>query len=107
MLDLTPDHDQAIYRILDLVNGAALSQVIAVAAELQILDLLAAAPMAASELANVVACNEPALRRLLRALASADFCTEQADGTFSLTRTGALLCAGAHAATVHPQSGHG
>lgn len=78
-------------RMIGLVTAGALSQAIAVAAELGIADLLAGGPRSAAELAGSLACHAPSLHRLLRALASVDVCVEREDGTFALTAAGSLL----------------
>lgn len=82
-------------RLMGLVASAAISQAMAVAAELGLADLLADGPRMADELARATGCHAPSLQRLMRALASADLCEEREDGSFALTAMGALL--GGHA----------
>ena len=76
---------------MSLVAGAAISQAMAVAAELGVADLLADGPKMTDELACATGCDEPALRRLMRALASANLCEECEDGSLALTPLGSLL----------------
>ena len=80
-----------IERLVGLVNGGAMSQAMSVAAELGIADLLASGPKSADQLAHAAGCDASSLRRLMRALASADLCNEHDDGSFSLTTAGSLL----------------
>jgi SAM-dependent methyltransferase len=80
-----------IEKLVRLVNGGAMSQAMSVAADLGIADLLASGPKSADQLAHAAGCDPSSLRRLLRALASADLCNENDDGSFSLTRAGSLL----------------
>ncbi len=81
----------AMETIDGFINGAAMSQAMAVAAELRIPDLLTTGPKSAGELSRAAACHARSLHRLLRALAAANLCVEHDDGTFSLTAAGALL----------------
>ena len=78
-------------RLMSLVASAAISQAMAVAAELGVADLLADGPKMAAELARATGCHEPSLQRLMRALVSADLCDEREDGSFALTAMGSLL----------------
>jgi orsellinic acid C2-O-methyltransferase len=77
--------------LIALINGASMSQVIGVAAELRIADLLATGPKGLDELAQASGTHAPSLRRLLRALVSLELCTERDDGSFALSETGAFL----------------
>src|SRR5258706_12997668 len=65
----------SIEQIHGYIRCAAMSQVIAVAAELDIPALLLQRPWRLCELAAVLGCDEDALCRLLRALASIGWCT--------------------------------
>lgn len=87
----TESIEERFGRLAALVNSAALSQAMSVAAELRLADHLADGPKDALQLAQAVQCDAGALRRLMRALASIELCEERADGTFALTATGALL----------------
>jgi hypothetical protein len=80
-----------IERLVGLVNGGAMSQAMSVGAELGVADLLASGPKSADQLAHAAGCDASSLRRLLRALASADLCNEHDDGSFSLTTADSLL----------------
>jgi len=80
-----------LVELLRLVNGNWMTQAIAVAAELGIMDLLARGARKAEALANATGCHAPSLQRLLRALASLGLCEEQQDGSFALTASGSLL----------------
>lgn len=80
-----------LVELLRLVNGNWMTQAIAVAAELGIMDLLARGARQAEELASATGCHGPSLQRLLRALASLGLCEEQEDGSFALTASGSLL----------------
>ena len=78
--------------LLSLITSGALSQVVAVAAELGVPDLLARGPQSADDLARATQCHGLSLLRLLRALTAAGLCTHDDEGTFGLTRAGSLLC---------------
>ena len=56
--------------------------------------MLAAGPRTAEDLAALTQTHAPALRRLLGALGSVDLCRQRDDGSFEMTRMGALLGAG-------------
>jgi hypothetical protein len=81
---------------MDLINASWTSQAIAVAARFRIADLLAQGASTADALAANIGCHAPSLRRLLRALASLDICSELEDGSFELRPMGSLLCENAH-----------
>ena len=85
------DETAAARRLLDLINGSWIAQACYVTARLGIADLLAAGPRTADELAALTATHAPALRRLLSALGSVDICRQRDDGSFEMTRMGALL----------------
>ncbi len=84
-----------VEHVMQLVTGGAMSQAVAVAAELGIAEHLSVGPKHAAEIARDAGCHTPSLQRLLRALASVGLCTEGADGAFALTQSGALLRADA------------
>jgi hypothetical protein len=71
--------------------GNQVQQAIHVAARLRIADALDAGPMTADDLAAAVGANVPALRRLLRTLASFGIFSEVPGGLFALTPSAALL----------------
>ena len=85
------EHLMRVEKLLGLLANGAMSQVISVAAELDIPNLLARGPKMVDELASATACHAPSLHRLMRALATIEFCTELHDGSFALTATGSLL----------------
>jgi len=74
-----------------LINAHQLSQVICVAAELGIADLLADGPRTSGDLASATRTNEDALYRLLRALASVGILFEEPGRLFGLTEFGGPL----------------
>ncbi len=84
-----------VARLVEIVSGSWMSQATCVAAELRIADLLVDGPKDVEELARSTECEAPALRRLMRALASLDLCTELDDGSFALRPMGSLLRADA------------
>lgn len=77
--------------LLRLLSGARTTQIVYVAAELGIPDLLAAGPRTARELAGSSGAHEPSLQKLLRALAAIGLCEADGEGAFRLTAAGALL----------------
>jgi hypothetical protein len=79
-------------QLVNLINCAILSQAACVAAELAIPDLLANGPKTLHELAQATSSHQPSLKRLMRALATLDLCTERDDGTFALSALGTTLC---------------
>ena len=80
-----------IDRFLDLLTSAAISQAVAVAAELGIADELSDEGRSVDELARLTRCHPPALYRLMRALAAFELVREGADRTFSLAPLGRLM----------------
>jgi hypothetical protein len=78
-------------KLFAIVSSSWMSQVTCVAAELCLAELLADGPKHAEELARATGCEPASFRRLMRALASLDFCTEHNDGSFELRPIGALL----------------
>jgi len=72
-------------QMMEMLYGALATQLISVAAELGIADLLAGGPRAADDLAAGSGADPVSLYRLLRALASLGIFTESAPGTFGLT----------------------
>jgi hypothetical protein len=81
-------------RVLSLINAAWTTQVIAVACELRVVDLMAATGSTAARLAAVSGADEVAVHRLLRALVTLELCVEHSDGHFALTEGGELLRSG-------------
>ncbi len=78
-------------RILQLCFASLLTQLVGVAAELGVADLLAEGPRPVDELAGPTGTNSDALYRVLRALAAQGIFTEVAPRTFGLTPAGAAL----------------
>jgi len=78
-------------QLLDLINGSWVAQACYVTARLGLADLLAKGPLTAQELAAATGANAAALQRLLGALGSVDICRQRDDGSFEMTRLGALL----------------
>ena len=93
-----PTDTQLSNHFLRLINGSWVAQACYVMARLGVPDLLASGPRSAEDLAAATGAHAPSLRRLLNALGSVDLCSQREDGTFELTRLGALL------RTDHPSS---
>jgi hypothetical protein len=81
--------------VLGLITGYWLSQCVRVAAKLGVADVLARGPKTPEALAEQLGANAPALRRVLRALASAGVFAEDARGRFRLTPAAKTLQTGA------------
>jgi hypothetical protein len=84
--------------LLPLINGYWVSQLVHVAAQLDLADALAKGPMAPDALAKRVGADPVALRRVLRALASFGVFAEDAKGRYELTPLAQTL------RSDHPQS---
>jgi len=80
-----PQQLPAIIAVRDMIVGAALTQMICVAAELEIADLLNNGQKTSDELAELTNTNPKALYRLLRALASKGIFRETENKNFELT----------------------
>ena len=74
-----------------MIMGFRTTQLLYVAAKLNLADHLANAPQEADQLARAVGVDPPSLRRVLRALTSVGVLVET-NGTFALTSLGELLC---------------
>jgi hypothetical protein len=81
-------------RMLTMSFGGITAQAVGVAAQLGIVDHLAAGPRTAADLAAATGTHAPSLYRLLRALASLDVLTEDGEGRFSSTPLGDTLRSG-------------
>ena len=93
------DHPQQnIEPLLRAAFGAQSAQILYVAAKLGVADRLGTGPMAAPELARLLAVDAPALGRVLRGLVVLGVCEEQAGPSFGLTALGE------HLRTDHPRS---
>jgi hypothetical protein len=77
--------------LLEIAQGAWLSQALYVAIKLGIPNALASAPMSADDVARKVDSDEGATFRLMRALASNGILKQRGDGRFALTRIGKEL----------------
>ena len=74
-----------------LVDGFVTTQLLFVAAKLDLGALLAAGPRSGDDLAASTGADRDALTRVLRGLAAEDVLAEEADGSFSLTPVGECL----------------
>lgn len=91
MTNVTPASPQAL---LQLVTGYHSAQVVHVATQLGLADLLADGPQQVTDLATATGSHAPSLARLLRMLAALGIVAEQADGRIDLTPFGAPLRTG-------------
>jgi len=82
-------------RVQALIAGAWSTQVIHVAARLELFDRLLQGPRAAGDLAAETGSHPGAFRRLLRGLASLDLVRQLDDDRFEITAAGRLLAADA------------
>jgi SAM-dependent methyltransferase len=80
----------AAARLRDMIMGFRVTQMLYVAARLNLADDLAAAPQSAEQLAARTGTDPPSLRRIMMALTSIGIFTE-ADGSFALAAAGQLL----------------
>jgi hypothetical protein len=80
-------------KMLDLLIGYWVSQAIYASAKLGVADLLKDGPLPITEIAGRVGADEPAMYRLMRALASKGLFEESAGQCFGLTPFGSCLCA--------------
>jgi len=78
-------------RLMEMINGYLLSQVVHVMAKLNIADHIVAGSETSDELAETTATNPGALYRLLRACASYGLLEETEQGGFAMTPMGELL----------------
>ena len=83
--------DGARDRLLGLIGGFRISQMLRTAALLKIPDQLADGPREATDVAAAVHADPVSLRRLMRALTGIGVLEEGADGRFSNTEMGELL----------------
>ncbi|WP_329136563.1 acetylserotonin O-methyltransferase [Streptomyces sp. NBC_01476] len=89
------------FALLELVQGAMVSQALYVAAELRVAETLTDGPLRPEQIARRTGSDPDTLHRLLRLLASYDVFTELKDGRFKLTPMARALIEGA------PMSMHG
>ena len=78
-------------RLRQLIMGFRVTQLIYVAAKLELSEFLASGPLTAQELASMVGVDADALYRLLRALASLGIFVETTDAHFEVTPAARLL----------------
>ena len=78
-------------RLRQLIMGFRITQLIYVAAKLELSECLARGPLTAQELAPIVGADAGALYRLLRALASLGVFVETTDARFEMTPAARLL----------------
>jgi hypothetical protein len=78
-------------RLARLTDGYVVTQLLWVAAELRVADVLADGPRTADELAPKVGADAGVLHRVLRGLAAEEVLEELPGGRFELTPTGELL----------------
>jgi len=78
-------------QLLRKIYGSVITQMIAVAAQLKIADLLIEGPKSVERLADATDTHAPTLYRLMRALASEDIFEETDPGHFALTPVAELL----------------
>jgi len=83
-------------RFQSILTGSWKTQVLYVAAELRLADLLAAGPRTSADLAASVGAHPQSMHRLMRAMSALEMCMEQEDGSFALTPLGALLQEDSH-----------
>jgi orsellinic acid C2-O-methyltransferase len=92
-MERTPDLPPPL-QLFRMVTGYYVSRALYVVATLGVADRLANGPRGHEELAKETATHGPALRRVLRLLASVGVFSEEPDGRFALTPIGACLCEG-------------
>ncbi len=78
-------------RVIQLIRGYWVSQVVGTLAQLGIPDHLANGPLDSEELAKAIECEPQAIYRLLRASATVGVVSAMTDGRFSLTPLGETL----------------
>ncbi|WP_195911174.1 methyltransferase [Streptomyces kaniharaensis] len=87
--------DGRVQQMMDLLHGAIITQLLVVAAEFDIAELLAEGPLPVSELARRCGADPQALHRVLRALAAQEVFREAEPGVFTLTPLAETLRVGA------------
>lgn len=88
----SPDNaSEARNRLMDIINGAAISQCVYVAAKLGIADLLKDGPKSSEELAATLQTHSHSLYRILRSLTGLRIFVEDDKKQFSLTPRAELL----------------
>ena len=87
----SPDVLELTERFQSILTGSWKTQALHVAAELRIVDHLAAGPRTSADLALAAGVHAHSLHRLMKALSALGICAEREDGGFELTLLGALL----------------
>lgn len=85
-----PESPATAARLRDLIMGFRVTQMLHVAARLNLADQLARGPQSPERVAEKVGADPAALRRFMRALTSLGILTEER-GAFGLTAIGQLL----------------
>ena len=87
-------------RLIRMIQGYQVTQIVATVARLGLADRLAAEPKSSAELAGVTGADPEGLARLLRAAATVGLVTEVEPDWFALTPVGACLTADAQPASL-------
>jgi len=80
-------------QMMQMITGFWTSCCIYVAAKLDLADHIVKRPQSAEQLAQIINCHPPSLRRLLRALSGAGLFIENENGIFHITALGKTLSA--------------
>jgi O-methyltransferase domain len=88
---MSPDSPPSPVALLQVITDYPRAQVVHVAAQLNLADLLADGPWHVEDLAAATSVHAPSLARLVRALAALGVVAEEADGRVSLTPLGTPL----------------
>jgi hypothetical protein len=91
---MAQDSPPSLEALLQLVTGYQAAQVVHVAAQLRLADVLADGPQEIEDLADATGTHAPSLARLVRMLAALGIVAQEADGRICLTSLGAPLRAG-------------
>src|ERR1700724_1477606 len=83
--------DPIAQQMAQMIKGYWISQIVGTLAQLGIPDCLAGGPMAADELAHLIACHAGTTYRLMRAAKVVGLVVSTPDGRFSLTSLGETL----------------
>jgi len=84
--DATSDTSAAGWRLARLIDGFMMTQMLYVAAKLNIADVLSAGPRSGADIAAKVGAQSQPLTRLLRGLAAEGVLDETGDGRFAARR---------------------
>jgi SAM-dependent methyltransferase len=86
-----PAPDRNVEQMAQMIRGYWVSQIVGTLARLEIPNHLASGPLAADELAGLIACHPDATYRLMRAAATTGVVSATTGGRFSLTLLGQIL----------------